>query len=941
MKWLTYNLLFTVVYIALLPSFLLRMKRRGGYRERMGDRFGRYPDSISRLLAGAASDSCRPVWIHAVSVGEVQVAGQLMRAMRKIDPAVRFVFSTTSSTGWKTAESELERCRREGLGGDDVLIYNPIDFRSCVRRAFDQVRPRAVILTETEIWPNFILEASRRGIPLYLVNARVSDRSAPRYRALRWFFGDVLRRFSRIYVQSDLDADRLAAAGADRAALEVTGSVKFDVAVRNPAKEGELARWIAGSDGVPPPPILLGGSTWPGEDGVLLGVYSELLEKHPEVRLVIAPRHFEKADAVEANILASGFTCIRRSRGTEANPQYGSASRPPVYLCDTTGEMMGLFGICEVAFVGKSLCAHGSQNMIEPCLCGKPTLVGPYTENFRPVMSDLLAAGAILQVSDAAALKGEILRLFDDVAARRELGDRARSAVERRRGATDHCARELLKSIASAPPPAAARRLSRRAKWLIALGVVCAYAIAAWFATPFVNHGWRYLRLDSQRRYSSFVGLSAATAALPWCLPAARKACGGVLEREKPGEDEFGVRRFAVSQKLLESIPSLFPGRRTRVLDARRMTMAEFARELDDFESTGYWLWCVGRWDYLVVARLPEGFAGRDVPAIPSETFFATFSDKFKDFAAAGVYSPAELLCSSVGCEKEIKPAFAGFSLADRLWSKLPLRLAFKPEPTGGRAPVRASCLTSADHPNISWLKRGGTDAAVFLDFQDRVIEVQGARRRMLLGFDDADRGSTTNALEHWSAAARANRSDPLVANLADSLDLEGRRYLAIGNVNGAIRCYENRLLVRPADVAAVHNFGVCLKKSGHPDMAASVFARAVEMAPRVDEHRLELIECCAASHHEDIACRQLDVLIKRHPEDPSYKIRAARLLALESNPVRDIDRAIALAEEAVKMTRWKDRAYVQELAEVYIACGRTTLGLGLKKKIRTMKFDK
>ena len=427
MKWLLYNALFSVAYVAVLPSFLLRMKRRGGYRARMGDRFAKYPEDVLANLSGCAESS--RIWIHAVSVGEVQVAGQLMRALRKADPAIRFVFSTTSSTGWRTAEKEVS--------DQDILIYNPLDFPCLVKRAFDAIRPRAIILTETEIWPNFIREAKRRRVPLFLANARISDRSAPRYRALRWFFGEVFRCFTKTYVQSDLDADRLVAAGADRATMEVTGSFKFDVAKRRPEKETELRAWAG--DGR----ILLGGSTWPGEDEALLRILPEL---PTDVKLVIAPRHFEKANAVEENIVKAGFRCIRRSRGESAANVRPDAGRRPVFLADTTGELMGLFGIASAAFVGKSLCAHGSQNMIEPCLCGIPTVVGPYTENFRPVMSDLLASDAIVQVEDEDGLRTVLKRFFDPAQheCANALGERARMAVERRRGATERCASDIL-----------------------------------------------------------------------------------------------------------------------------------------------------------------------------------------------------------------------------------------------------------------------------------------------------------------------------------------------------------------------------------------------------------------------------------------------------------------------------------------------------------------
>jgi 3-deoxy-D-manno-octulosonic-acid transferase len=426
LKWWLYNALFAVAYLAMMPSFLLRMKRRGGYRMRMGDRFADYPDDIARKIAGMGG---KAIWIHAVSVGEAQVAGQLMRSLRERDPELRFIFSTTSSTGWKTAGREVtER---------DVLVYNPLDFPHFVKKALDAANPRAVILTETEIWPNFIREIHRRGIPLFLANARISDRSAPRYRALRWFFGDVFRCFTKIYAQSDLDAGRLAAAGADPAKTEVTGSFKFDVAKRNPAKEKELGDWIGGGR------IMLGGSTWPGEDSVMLDVYREL---PADVKLVIAPRHFEKADQVEANIRSAGFACVRRSRGDRREQ-----GRREVFLADTTGELMGLFGICSAAFVGKSLCEHGSQNMIEPCLCGVPTVVGPYTENFRPVMSDLLASEALVQVPDAQAVGDFFKAVFDAghaspamVSRVAGIGDRAQAAVERRRGATGRCAGDIL-----------------------------------------------------------------------------------------------------------------------------------------------------------------------------------------------------------------------------------------------------------------------------------------------------------------------------------------------------------------------------------------------------------------------------------------------------------------------------------------------------------------
>ena len=420
MKGLLYDIIFAAVFPFLLPGFLLRMARRGGYAARMWDRFGLYPHDVMAKLASPGKPF---VWVHAVSVGEVQVAGQLMREWRKAEPDARFCFSTTSSTGWRMAEREVA----EG----DVLIYNPLDFPSFVKSAFAVIRPRAVVLAESEIWPCFIRRCSRKKVPLFLANARMSDRSAPRYKKARWFFGEVFASFSRIFAQSDLDRERFIAAGAAPDRVVLTGSFKFDVARRNEEKERELRGWIGEGD------ILLGGSTWPGEDEILLGIYSRLPQRD-KVKLAIAPRHFEKADAVEANIRKAGFKCARRSRGDAAG--YGA-----VYLADTTGELMGLYGIASAVFVGKSISAHGSQNMIEPCLCGKPVAVGPNTENFRPVMSDLLAARAIEQVSGAQELEATIRRWFAEGDG--GIGERAAKAVEARRGVVARCVSSIREAI--------------------------------------------------------------------------------------------------------------------------------------------------------------------------------------------------------------------------------------------------------------------------------------------------------------------------------------------------------------------------------------------------------------------------------------------------------------------------------------------------------------
>ena len=432
MKWLVYNLLFAIAYVLMMPKFLFRMCRRGGYANRFSDRFGIYPEAIRARLG----DGRRRVWVHAVSVGEVAVAGQLMAEMRRQAPGIAFVLSVTSSTGWTQAQAQVQE--------NDVLIYGPLDYPGCVRRAVKAIRPAAYVITETELWPNVIRLAAARKVPIFLVNARISDRSAPGYRRLKSWFGPVLNRLTRIYAQSELDAQRLVDAGCERGRIEVSGSMKFDVARRNPAKEAELRNYLFAAGFDPAAPILLGGSTWPGEDAFLLEVYRRARAEVPALRLILAPRHFEKAGEVERNIAAAGFPCLRKSRA----PQPTAQPAETVLLADTTGELMGFYGLSQVVFVGKSLCEHGAQNMIEPCLCGCAVAIGPNTENFRPVMSDLLDQQALLQAPDREALAEALLGLIRSEADRRALGARATSAVERRRGVTPRLTSEILRSLA-------------------------------------------------------------------------------------------------------------------------------------------------------------------------------------------------------------------------------------------------------------------------------------------------------------------------------------------------------------------------------------------------------------------------------------------------------------------------------------------------------------
>ena len=421
MRWILYNVLFAVAYLAMMPKFLLRMKKRGGYRAHFAERFGRYDPETARRLAEKPR-----VWVHAVSVGEANLAGTILKELRRRDPAASFVLSTTSSTGRAVCEKLV--------GPDDVCVYLPLDFPPCVRRALRAANVRAMVLVEAELWPNLLRALHRRGVPLLLANGRISDRSAPGYRRLRLFFGPVLRLFDALLVQSELDRDRLLAAGAPADRVRVTGSVKFDIAPPAPERL-DRARATLACAGISADrdTVLLGGSTWPGEELALARAWRDALPSRPDARLVLVPRHFERAAEAAAELEAAGFRVLRRSLAAEGAPP------PPadtVLLVDTTGELFALYAVADLVFVGKTLDPNeGGQNMIEPASLGRATIVGPRTENFKPVMEVFRKAGAVLEVPDAAALSREVSRLLSDDAARAALGARAAAAVEGSRGA--------------------------------------------------------------------------------------------------------------------------------------------------------------------------------------------------------------------------------------------------------------------------------------------------------------------------------------------------------------------------------------------------------------------------------------------------------------------------------------------------------------------------
>lgn len=419
MLWAFYQTLFVIGFIALAPRHLVRMIRRGGYRSRFGERFARYREDVLAELHAAP----RRVWIHAVSVGEMQVALNVMTEWRRREPDRRFVVSTTTPTG----RSVGGRLRLDG----DTIVYSPVDFPWVIESALSVAQPSALVLCESELWPNWIRGVTRAGRPVVIINGRLSDRSFSRYR--RWarpMTRRVLSMVRLVCAQSEEDRRRFVELGAPSDLVEVVGCAKYDAPAPDPSLAAKIRDELVVS-GFPADAVwLVGGSTWPGEETALLQAFRQCRAQEPRLRLILVPRHAERGAALAAEISRAGFRLYRRSTGA------GSGEAPDVALFDTTGELSAVYGVADIAFVGKSLTGRGGQNPIEPALWGRPILCGPNMQNFRAVVSDFCQQNAIRIVMDTRDLTRAIDGWLQDPAAREAVGHCARKVTQEKAGVT-------------------------------------------------------------------------------------------------------------------------------------------------------------------------------------------------------------------------------------------------------------------------------------------------------------------------------------------------------------------------------------------------------------------------------------------------------------------------------------------------------------------------
>ncbi|MSU69991.1 MAG: 3-deoxy-D-manno-octulosonic acid transferase [Opitutaceae bacterium] len=429
MLWL-YRLLFLPALIALAPRYFLRMRRRGGYRENFNQRFGAVVGLPLKRLGG------RRVWLQAVSVGEILAIAPLLEALRR-EPGVEVYLTTTTSTGYRLA---LDRYLRLTIG----IGYFPLDWWVFSRRAWRRVAPDLVILTEGERWPEHLHQAQVRGVPVLCINARLSDRSFRRMRALPAAVSPLLGGITRLLACSAQDAARFRELGFSSERLTMTGNIKLDVsiAVLSGDERTSLRRELALGEGL----LLLGSSTWPGEEAALLEALKQARAAGLAVSLLLVPRHVERRYEIEGLLKAAGLTYQFRSRGTVNEVV-------DVAVGDTTGELRKLTQLADLVFVGKSLPPHSEgQTPVEAAAAEKPILFGPGMGNFRQISRELTAAGAARVVRDAAELSSQAIGLLRDEPQRVAMAAAARIWQGANRGAVERTLAVIREELVKLAP---------------------------------------------------------------------------------------------------------------------------------------------------------------------------------------------------------------------------------------------------------------------------------------------------------------------------------------------------------------------------------------------------------------------------------------------------------------------------------------------------------
>lgn len=406
-------LIYSILYACALAIFFVPqyLKRPRNLRKRwLHEKFGLLP--VVPQLGFQA-----PIWIHAVSVGEVNAALPLLRRLKEVCPALPVILSTITDTGQKVAGEKAP----EGT----TIVYLPFDFRCILRRCFAHINPRLFIVLETELWPNVFRVAHERNVPVLVLNGRISKKSAKGYLKVSFFMKKVFDHVALFCMQSDTDAERIRSIGAQEEKVRVTGNFKFDMDISK-----DVPEWTKGIIG----PVIVAGSTHAGEEQIMIDAYRENVYLFPGLKLIIAPRHPERFKEAEETIIRSDIRYCRRSElGSGDREQFDPACN--ILLLDTIGELTAVYSIAQIAIMGKSFEGVGGQNPLEPAYWGKPVICGPHMENF-PFIRSFIDEGAAFEVTSTGLAK-KIKELLIQPEKARAAGEKARALYLKNSGAVD------------------------------------------------------------------------------------------------------------------------------------------------------------------------------------------------------------------------------------------------------------------------------------------------------------------------------------------------------------------------------------------------------------------------------------------------------------------------------------------------------------------------
>jgi 3-deoxy-D-manno-octulosonic-acid transferase len=422
-----YNLLLPILLVVTFPFYLRRMLKRGGYARNFTQRFGFYSKGLTKRFAEGGW-----TWLRAVSVGEIVMAIRLLDELKRQSPSLKAVISTTTSTGYALG------CQQRDNRPWIEIIYSPIDFLPVVHACWDRIRPREVILIDSDLWPSFLAVAKARQSPVYLANARLSPRSEKRYDKLRSLTQNLIwQNVTAVFAQDRVDAARWNRIGVPAERITVTGSMKYDPEDPVTGNDGRFPAWLEKHGIDPGRPILLGGSLHSGEEELLLACFHLLRTEFPELFLILVPRHAERTPEIAQLLQRENLRFTLRS-----DPDF--EHDPSILIVNSTGELREWYSTANVVVIGKSFCGVGGQNPVEPILAKKPVVVGPHMENFQYLVDELRRGGGIIQLQSAQALAPTIAELLRNPLAAADLVAKASEALAQHQGAIRRTASLIL-----------------------------------------------------------------------------------------------------------------------------------------------------------------------------------------------------------------------------------------------------------------------------------------------------------------------------------------------------------------------------------------------------------------------------------------------------------------------------------------------------------------